>query len=370
METKNHLLRGYSEKPLHDVHIHSHEQLPVSESLKIFRNVMEHFNYDKILLNVIFSKHGLAENEKGFYFKANIPGVYLNAGPIHRYDERDTAEGYLEQIKTYYAMGCDGIKILDGKPEQRLKLGKRLDDAIFDKFYGYAEENGIPVLMHLGDPPQWWHEDTCPQAAKDLGWYYADPKYTPFEDTVNEVEGILTKFPGLKLTLAHFFFMGDNLPYLEEFFGKWKNTTVDLTPGGEMFRHFSLNYDNARKFFETYADRILYGTDIYNWEQTTPTVEERYAHSVNLVRTYLEKNEEFNHNQATWVSEAPLKPFAFEGEILDKIYRDNFTRIWGENPRPLDFELIAHQCKKCMETETLTELDTKNIQEALQFFQK
>lgn len=371
MEIQNHILHGYDPKPIRDVHIHCHVQLPVDKTVHIFQNIMSHFNYDKIVLNAIPSKYGYADNEKAFYFKANLKNVFANCGLIHRYNSEDTAEGYLNQVKNLYAMGCDGIKILDGKPQQRAKLKKKLDDPIFNSFYAFAEEKGLPVLMHLGDPPQWWHEETCPQAAKDLGWYYADKSiYVPFENTVKEVEGILTKFPNLKLTLAHFFFMGDNLPYLEEFLGKWENTTVDLTPGGEMFRHFTLNYENSRRFFENHADRILYGTDIYNWEQTTPTIEERYASAVNLVRTFLEKNQEFQHPHATWVTEKPLTPFGFSGDVLDKIYRTNFTKIWGETPRKSDFERIAHSCKTRLETEALSDLDVENLNKVFYFFNK
>ena len=65
-----------------------------------------------------------------------------------------------------------------------------------------------------------------------------------------------------------------------------------------------------------------------------------------------------------------MKPFAFGDDVLDKIYRDNFTRILGEKPRPLDFELIAHRCQKCIETESLTELDTENMQKVIQFFKE
>jgi len=351
---------GFFSAPVNNVHFHSYEQHPVGKTIEIFNKTMEVCNCGKIAINTL-PWYGRLENEKGFYFKSNIENVYLNCGPVLYYDDRDTQEGLYEQIKMYHAMGCDGIKLLEGKPKCRLKLGKRLDDPLFDKFFAYAEENGLPVLYHIGDPPQWWHKETCPQAAIDLGWSYMDPKYTPFDELVNETEGILAKFPNLKLTAAHFFFMGDRLEYLDNLFDKYENFAVDITPGSEMCRHFTLNYDNAKAFFVKHQDRILYGTDTYNWAIDGPDGTRRHELTPEFVRTYLEQDEEFENTLADWVTDKPFRPFAFEGEILDKIYRTNFTRRWGETPRPLDNELIARWISSFNEFDLLTDLDKENL---------
>lgn len=70
----------------------------------------------------------------------------------HNLNKNDTADYYFNEIKAYYDMGCDGVKILDGKPDSYRTIGRRLND----KFYAFCEEMQIPVTMHLGDPANFW----------------------------------------------------------------------------------------------------------------------------------------------------------------------------------------------------------------------
>ncbi len=53
-------------------------------------------------------------------------------------------------------MGFDGVKMMEGKPNRRKLLARRLDDPIFDGYYRFAEENGVPLTLHLADPAYFW----------------------------------------------------------------------------------------------------------------------------------------------------------------------------------------------------------------------
>ena len=50
---------------------------------------------------------------------------------------------------------------------------------------------------------------------------------------------MLDKFPKLKITFAHFFFLSDNPDEAVRIMEKYPNALFDLTPGGEMFVNFS-----------------------------------------------------------------------------------------------------------------------------------
>ena len=359
----NYEINNFRSKPICDMHIHSHVEAPLSETLDIYKNIMKHFNFEKIVLEALPS-YDVTENFKVLFLKSKLEGAYANIGLTHNYDERDTQEGYLEQIKLFYNMGCDGIKMLEGKPDYRKQLGRPLNDEIFDKFYAFAEEKGLPIVMHCSDPREFWDKERIPQWALERGWFYGDD-FVPFETVQKEIEGILEKFPKLKLILAHFFFVSDDINYADWFMSKWENVCFDLTPGTEMYYNFSDNIDEWRNFFKKYSNRILFGTDIYNWKQDENTVEERYAHAVNLIRNFLERKEPFINK---WHNKEIENPFGFDDDILDNIYYNNFIKIFGTKRREFNCQLIASECKKFINEHKLSEIESANMQEILEYF--
>ena len=50
---KNFELHNYSLKPISDVHIHLHVEATLDESLSVFNNVINHFNYQRIALQAL-----------------------------------------------------------------------------------------------------------------------------------------------------------------------------------------------------------------------------------------------------------------------------------------------------------------------------
>lgn len=362
MTNTNPDIHGYSKEKIYDCHCHIEYEYNINQTLELFQETMGHFNYGKIQVCALPSYNRL-ENYKAFYIKSHIsPSVYVSAGLDHHFDERDTADYYLSEIKRYHAMGCDGIKMLEGKMTLHRKIGRRLSDSVFDKFYAYAEENSLPIIMHLGDPLANWDKSKMSQYAIEHGWY-CDENDPTREDLRTEVAEVLEKFPNLTLIMAHFYFMGDELERAAAMMDKYKNLHFDLTPGGEMFVEFTKNYDNARAFFEKYSDRLLYGTDTYAWiPDMSP--EERNGARINLLRSYLEKTEDFEAD-----SFGMLRPFGLSEEITNKIYRDNFVRLYGDVPKKIDNGLIGSALNEYISETQLNELDAENAKIIADYFE-
>ncbi len=357
---RNFQLHNYRSKPVCDMHIHLHVEADLDESVAVFKNVMNHFNYQKIALQSLPS-YDVVNNLKALYFKSAIAGVYANVGLIHNFDSCDTRDYYLKQAEALYAMGCDGFKMLEGKPQYRKQLNKPLNDESLDKFYGFVEEKKLPLVMHFGDPREFWDINKIPKWALERGWLY-DESFVHFNTAQKEVEGILEKFPKLNLILAHFFFVSDDIEYAERFMEKWPNVCFDLTPGTEMYFNFNEKPNEWKNFFIKYSNRILYGTDIYNWHKEDFTVEERYSHAVNLERSFLEKKAAFTDK---WTGRTLDYPFGFDNDILDKIYYDNFIRLFGKEPRPLNKELIVSETENALRKYELNELETENVKKII-----
>ena len=368
MKQNNPALHGYSMEPICDNHVHLKFQIPIDATVQVIDEVMQHFNYSR-LQACAMSVYDRTDNYRAFYLKSKLsPKVYVGASLDHHFDERDTAEYYLQEIQRYRAMGCDGVKMLEGKMFFHRKLGKPLCDPVFDLFYGYCEEHNIPITLHLGDPIDNWDLSKMSEYAIKKGWY-CGPEDPTREELRQEVYAVLDKFPKLTIIFAHFNFMGDELDKAEGLMEKYPNICFDLTPGGEMFIGFTNDWERARNFFIKYQDRLLYGTVSYNFPPEGLPPEQTTNHiRINLLRRFLEQTEVFTEKSKNY----PFKPFGFEGEILDKIYRKNFIRLYGETPRPLDRALILQGAKalQAEKDENLTELMQENLQTVIDHFEK
>ncbi len=363
----NPVLHGFAMDKVREGHAHLCFEKPISETEDAFRKILHHFNYESLHINAVPTSYSITENYQTIYCKAKLaPHVFASAGLEYYLDERDTEDSFLRQIREYRAMGFDGMKMLDGKVTQYRITKRKLSDPVFDKFYAYAEENAIPILMHVGDLAKFWDRNQIPQHAIDRGWFYNETEPS-LEEVRAWVSDVLSRFPKLHLVLAHFYFMSKELERAAKLLDTYENVCFDLTPGGEMFVGFTENYDAARAFFEKYSDRLLYGTDMYNmFENEEKAESEISGPRVFELRTYLEKTEEFI---APLISDKPLRPFGFEGEILDKIYRKNFERLYGKTPRPLDTERIFAACRNLTGWAKLNETETANMQKIVAFFQ-
>jgi hypothetical protein len=228
--------------------------------------------------------------------------------------------------------------------------------------------------MHLGDPPEFWDINKISEYALKVGWY-CDESYPTLAEMQGEVLGILDKFPRLRLTMAHFFFLSQDLEACADLFERYPTLCFDLTPGGEMFENFAKRPDDWRAFFIRYADRISLGTDTYNYDlhENLPDYGKNADLArTNLVRKCLEWSEPFEH---PWYG--TLIPFGLDSDTLTKIYRGNFIRRLGD-PRKISREAAANAagCMRaafdsgmlCCEDDDRTALEHENLHTMITYF--
>jgi len=236
----------------------------------------------------------------------------------------------VEQVQKLRDMGCDGLKLLTGKPDFRKFVGHPLDGALFEPMLKWAEETRFPVLWHVGDPPEFWSEHTVPPWARTRGWWYDStvPKKKQIDE---EIERVFLRHPKLNVTLPHFFFLSDRLDDAAKLLDTYPNYALDLAPGVEMYHNFTANHAKARAFFIKYADRILYGSDFgmgCGWGQDRGM----------MIRRFLETDDRFDvpEDPAMTPDERPkLHGLNLPADAVRKICVDNFVRRVGAKPRSL-----------------------------------
>lgn len=353
---------GFKPLKICDTHVHIISPVKVEESQKTFGEIMDYFGYSRLGIMAVTTECGHndcdhTDNLKAFYVKDGLnrngqDRCFVYANPLYHLDGTDSADYYLSEVKELYRMGADGFKFLDGKPNMRKKINRRLDDPIYDKMYAFFEEEGLPVKMHIADPRRFWGpREKMGEYELKSGWWCGDGSCPSFEELHEEVYGILRKFPHLKFCTAHCFFLGDDIDGLTEFMENWENTSFDLTPAAINFVEFSKKPDEWRTFFQKYSKRIFYGTDTYN---TTLSGEmEKYERwsAPSLIRRMLEypTDKTFTLRDDTFV------PLGLDDATLSDIYSENHKRM-HPHAKALDCELIAFRAK-----EMLTDVKARRI---------
>lgn len=284
-------------------------------------------------------------NPEGLYCKVRHPDkVYLFPGLDYSAIARDVdhrwTRSLAQQVDHLEAMGCDGIKMLNGKPNYRKASGLALDSVVYDDYFARLAETGFPVLWHVNDPEEFWDPDRAPEWAKGPGWLY-DDTFPTKESIYGECERVLEKQPNLKIIFAHLYFLSDDLPRAAAFLDRYPNVHLDLAPGIEMLHNFTKQPDESREFFVKYQDRIVFGTDFAPGGRLS---------RIWVVRNFLETDEEFHvpkDEPLFWPDyRTTIRGIALPEDVLKKIYADNFRRFASSSPHPLDRSLVIGELNR------------------------
>jgi predicted TIM-barrel fold metal-dependent hydrolase len=282
-------------------------------------------------------ERSLACNAAGLLAKAMSPGTVTIFGGLHyRAGQETTAAALRRQAESLWAAGCDGMKMLEGKPTSRKRIPFRMDDPVYDPYYSFLEEARIPLVWHVADPDSFWDPARISPSAREQGWDYTDGTFPSREQLYGEVDRVLEKHPRLRAIFGHFYFLSTEPERAERFLDRWPGVSFDITPGSEMYRNFSRNPPFWREFFVRHQDRIVFGTDNVAPREPWGPARDGMADKVRMMRQFLETEGPFEgFGTAT---SRQVSGLGLPEPVLARIYAGNFLRIAGNTPRPLDRE--------------------------------
>ncbi|MGD9495297.1 MAG: amidohydrolase family protein [Armatimonadota bacterium] len=255
------------------------------------------------------------------------------------------APSLAEQVSVFERMGCDGIKMIEGKPTSRQRMDIPVTDDYFAQYWACVEGLGMPIVWHVNDPEEFWDPAAIPGWARERNWGYG-PQDVQKEQLYAEVDEVLRRHPRLKIIFAHFYFLSADLPRAARFLDAHATVCFDLAPGIEMLYNISRDPDAGREFFIRYADRIVFGTDL----SSGLNVAEAIARA-GIVYRWLESDDEFRvPPEADFLLGPPedgvIRGMSLPDEVLERIYQGNFARMVGVAPRPLDISAVAAHCEQ------------------------
>lgn len=194
----------------------------------------------------------------------------------------------------------------------------RLDDPELDPVWRTAASLGIPVFIHVGDPPEFFEpHDLSNERWLELALFpsrrFNDrSRYPTFDSLMAERDRLFERHPGVKWVIAHLGWHANDLARLGRLFDRHPNLYSEV---GAVLYDLGRQPRNARAFFEKYQDRILFGKDSFRPEE--------YPYYWRVFETEDEYFDYYRDYHAFW----KLYGMGLPDTVLRKVYRDNALKL-------------------------------------------
>ena len=308
-----------SKYPFVDVHNHQFD-MPIKNLSNL---IQEMDNLNMAFMVNLSGFRGLYLQQSLNNIKKNAPnrfGLFLNID-FESIDDDNFAETQTELIDSAVQAGVIGLKVYKSLGlTDRDSKGQRIaiNDPRLAPVWDACGKNGIPVLIHSGEPSSFWD----PKDKFNERWLelrqkpgrYRDPATNPsFEEVLAEQHAIFENHPNTLFINAHLGWMGNDLDRLSRHLDRYPNVYTEI---GAVLAELGRQPQRARQFFIEYQDRILFGKDSYS-------VSEYYTY-FRVLETNDEYFDYYRKRHAHW----KIYGLALPDSILQKIYYKNALSLF------------------------------------------
>jgi predicted TIM-barrel fold metal-dependent hydrolase len=251
-------------------------------------------------------------------------------------NQADYSKFQADEIARAHQAGARGLKVLKTLGlylRENISEGKlaKIDDPRFDSMWDTCGSLEMPVAIHVSDPEAFFlPTDRFNERFEELNnhpdWSFHGSDFPSNAELLAARNRVIAKHPKTQFIVLHVGNDAENLAYVGECMDRYTNMTVELGARiGELGRQPRM----SRKFFDTYQDRIIFGTDAVPEGTDTPQQifnEELYG----IYYRFLETEDEYFD-----YAPAPVPPqgrwriygIGLPDAILKKVYQANAARL-------------------------------------------
>jgi len=249
--------------------------------------------------------------------------------------DRNYARFQADQIESDHKAGAKGLKVLKTLGLYLRETGSeklvRVDDARFDPMWETAGALKMPVAIHISDPKAFFLPiDRFNERWEELhahpDWSFHGSDFPSDRDLQEARRNVMRRHPRTQFVCLHVA-DAEDLPYVSECMDSHPNMHVDIAARiGELGRQPRM----ARKFFDRYQDRILFGTDASGG---TSFPQQTFGDALyEIYYRFLETEDEYFD-----YAPAPVPPqgrwriygLGLPEQVLRKVYWENASRLIG-----------------------------------------
>jgi predicted TIM-barrel fold metal-dependent hydrolase len=254
----------------------------------------------------------------------------------HLFQDSKYPELQANAIIEAHQEGASGLKILKTLGlylREQTTQGKlvNVDDPRFDPMWETCAHLQMPVAIHVSDPlaffkPTDRFNERYEELSNHPDWSFASPEFPSNEQILEARNRVFARHPKTTFVALHVGNLAEDLQNVSESLDRFPNMNIDIAA---RLNELGRQPRAARKFFDKYQDRILFGTD------ATPHGDEYPQQVFNdslyeIYFRFLETDDEYFD-----YAPAPIPPqgrwkisgIDLPDAILRKVYNQNAARL-------------------------------------------
>jgi predicted TIM-barrel fold metal-dependent hydrolase len=243
-----------------------------------------------------------------------------------------------DEIERAHQLGARGLKVLKTLGlylRERVTSGPliAIDDRRFDPMWDACGALKMPVAIHIADPEAFFLPiDRFNERFEELNnhpdWSFYGRDFPSFQSLIDARNRVLARHPGTKFLALHLGNHAENLGAVSECLDRYPNMHVET---GARVGELGRQPRAARRFFDRYQDRILFGTDAVPHADDMPqqifgeALYEIYFRFLETEDEYFDYAPAATPPQGRW----RISGIGLPESILRKVYHDNAARLLG-----------------------------------------
>jgi predicted TIM-barrel fold metal-dependent hydrolase len=266
--------------------------------------------------------------EPGRFYCFTEPMYSRSKEPSYPRDQADA-------IADAHRAGAKGLKILKTLGlylRDNITSGQLLsvDDRRFDPMWDACGQLDMPVAIHVSDPlafftPTDRFNERFEELNRHPDWSFAGAGYPSNAEILAARNNVIARHPGTQFLVLHVGNFAEDLANVAENLDRFPNMTVEI---GARISELGRQPRAARKFFEKYQDRILFGTDIVF--SPKPADLARFEGLYETYFRFLETEDEyFPYAPGPVPPQGRWRIYGLDlpSDILRKVYNGNASRV-------------------------------------------
>ena len=229
-----------------------------------------------------------------------------------------------ERLSRSVAAGARGLKVwktLGMTIRDRTGTLVTIDDDRLAPLWRTAEQLRIPVLIHVADPVAFFQpldrrNERWDELRRHPGWHRPPGTRPSHAELLAAFELVLGRHPGTTFVAAHLAALGHDVDSLASMLDRNPNLYVDISAS---INELGRRPNAARRLFEMYAGRILFGSDV-------PLSVRGYMPILRFLET---DDEDFSYSSARVPTQGRwrISGINLPDDVLHQVYAANATRI-------------------------------------------
>jgi len=271
-------------------------------------------------------------------FDAAHPGRFATCvePSYHTAGEPGYAQRQADAIAAAKRAGAKGLKVLktlglylrDGGPDGRLV---EIDDPRFDPMWDACGALDLPVFIHVADPAAFFlptdrFNERWEELANHPDWSFHGRDFPSRKALLDARNRVIERHPGTRFVGLHCGNNPEDLADVGQTLDRHPNLSVEF---GARIGELGRQPRTAKRFFDRYQDRIMFGTDAVPGGDDTP--QQVFGGELyDIYYRFLETEDEYFD-----YAPAPVPPqgrwriygLGLSEPVLKKIYHDNAAAL-------------------------------------------